>query len=690
MLRGKKWLAHAPIAITVLVIAVATIRSVTSLLGHAGAVLDDSYIHFEYARAIAEGHPFRYQAGEPVSTGATSALWPMLLAPFYLIGFHGDSLMWAAWLLSFAALGLLAHEAILMTKPLAGNAAAAGAGAMVLLFSGHIWCAASGMEVVPFAWVMTRTLRKAAEWSEKKSSNEPPNSNRDFWELVILGWASFLFRPEGAIAVVVVALVFAVYSRSAKLAFRARDIAIALAVPVATLFFLRLATGHASTSTASVKLLWGNPYYAGAAFTDALVGNLRVFFGTLLEGQVWSAEFIPAGALPFAVAGLIATALLGQQQKKPVRAALVILFALTMLAPCAYVTFLWNRLRYLWPFATGWLIGLACLARVAGDFLSMLKPSWRIATPLIAGIFAGVFGSKITGVIDDVANSASGIDRQHVLLGKWAKENIPAGARIGVNDTGAIAYFGDHPTFDVVGLTTPGEGKYWVAGAGSRFEHYEKLRETSPERLPSYFIVYPQWMACDAVLGPELFEATVTDATILGGQTMGVYEATYALLGSGELSWTAPMEKYFDDVDVADLESEAAHDYQLLGAHDGEQIVRTSLTPDGRTVADGGRTNRMREKFSASIFGGAHRKVVVRLESEHAAHVTMLVNDREIGSISDLGGGEWEELSFDVPDGVDYGDRAQVELRADNYITTFHYYFFADQSGPRFMPPGTE
>jgi hypothetical protein len=276
------------------------------------------------------------------------------------------------------------------------------------------------------------------------------------------------------------------------------------------------------------------------------------------------------------------------------------------------------------------------------------------------------------------------------LLGKWAKENIPAGARIGVNDTGAIAYFGDHPTFDVVGLTTPGEGKYWVAGAGSRFEHYEKLRETSPERLPSYFIVYPQWMACDAVLGPELFEATVTDATILGGQTMGVYEATYALLGSGELSWTAPMEKYFDDVDVADLESEAAHDYQLLGAHDGEQIVRTSLTPDGRTVADGGRTNRMREKFSASIFGGAHRKVVVRLESEHAAHVTMLVNDREIGSISDLGGGEWEELSFDVPDGVDYGDRAQVELRADNYITTFHYYFFADQSGPRFMPPGTE
>jgi hypothetical protein len=672
-MRGKKWIPCAPIAIAVLVIAFATTRAVTALLGHAGATLDDAYIHFQYARAIAEGHPLRYQAGEPISTGATSALWPMLLAPFYLIGFRGEAIVWAAWLLSFGALGLLAHEAIQMTKPLAGNAAAAGAGAMVLFFSGHIWCAASGMEVVPFAWVMTRALRKAAEWSEKKSEE---NSSRDFWELVILGWASFLFRPEGAIAVIVVALVFTVFWRSRRIILRARDAAIALSVPIATLFFLRFATGHASTSTASVKLLWGNPYYAGAGFTDAVVANLRVFFGTLLEGQVWSAEFIPAGALPFAIAGLIATALLGAQHHKPLRAALIILFALTMLAPCTYVTFLWNRLRYLWPFATGWLIGLACLARVAGDFLSHFKPSWRIATPLIAGIFAGAFASKISGTIDDVANSASGIDRQHVVLGKWTKENIPPGARIGVNDTGAIAYFGDHPTFDVVGLTTPGEGKYWVAGAGSRFEHYEKLRETSPEKLPSYFIVYPQWMACDAVLGPEIFEATVTDATILGGQTMGVYEASYALLGSGELSWTSPSEKISDSLDIADLESEAVHDYRLLGAHDGEQIVRASLTPDGRTIADGGRTNRMREEFSATIPPGTNRKAIVRLESAHAAHVSMLMNDREIGSISISGDGEWEEISFDVPDG-DLGARTKVELRADNVVTTFHYFFYA-------------
>ena len=72
------------------------------------------------------------------------------------------------------------------------------------------------------------------------------------------------------------------------------------------------------------------------------------------------------GAWVFALAGLGAVVVLGWRTRTPWRAAGVLLIALTMFAPCFYVTFLWNRLRYLWPFATGWLIGLACLARVVG------------------------------------------------------------------------------------------------------------------------------------------------------------------------------------------------------------------------------------------------------------------------------------------------------------------------------------
>jgi hypothetical protein len=58
--------------------------------------LDDVYIHFQYARALAEGHPFRYNPDQPATSGATSLLYPALLAVGYLLGFQGERLGWWA------------------------------------------------------------------------------------------------------------------------------------------------------------------------------------------------------------------------------------------------------------------------------------------------------------------------------------------------------------------------------------------------------------------------------------------------------------------------------------------------------------------------------------------------------------------------------------------------------------------
>ena len=145
--------------------------------------------------------------------------------------------------------------------------------------------------------------------------------------------------------------------------------------------------------------------------------------------------------------------------------------------PCLYLTFLWNRLRYLLPFATGWLLGVVCLGHVLADAgarlgLGRARALLRLGVPFAA---AGLFAAKLDGVVEDVAQSASGIHRQQVTLGRWVRTALPPDARVGVNDTGAIAYFGERRTFDVVGLTTPGEGRFWKAGPASRFEHYERL-----------------------------------------------------------------------------------------------------------------------------------------------------------------------------------------------------------------------
>lgn len=86
-----------PLVAAVAILAAFAISAVLRRVGHAAAALDDAYIHFQYARALAEGHPMRFQAGEPMSSGATSTLWPALLAPFWALGARDDAIMWPAW-----------------------------------------------------------------------------------------------------------------------------------------------------------------------------------------------------------------------------------------------------------------------------------------------------------------------------------------------------------------------------------------------------------------------------------------------------------------------------------------------------------------------------------------------------------------------------------------------------------------
>src|SRR6185436_5918592 len=48
------------------------------------APLDDVYIHFDFARSIAQGHPFEWIPGNGYSSGATSLVYPFVLAAGYL------------------------------------------------------------------------------------------------------------------------------------------------------------------------------------------------------------------------------------------------------------------------------------------------------------------------------------------------------------------------------------------------------------------------------------------------------------------------------------------------------------------------------------------------------------------------------------------------------------------------------
>src|SRR5262245_35741346 len=72
------------VAVTVSLVFVSSMLMATQ--GHFIPQVVDLYLICQYARAIVEGHPFRYNPGEAPSTGATSLLYTVFLAVPEAIG----------------------------------------------------------------------------------------------------------------------------------------------------------------------------------------------------------------------------------------------------------------------------------------------------------------------------------------------------------------------------------------------------------------------------------------------------------------------------------------------------------------------------------------------------------------------------------------------------------------------------
>jgi hypothetical protein len=621
--------------------------------------LDDSYIHFQFARSFAEGHPFVYSPGTAPVAGATSLLWPLLLALPQLCGVAGTALIPWAWAFGFVALGLLGYESARAAERVTSPRIAWLAGMLVLSFSANTWFAASGMEVVPLAWLLTRCARRAAEWLE--------GDGRRPWELFLLAAVAPAMRPEGVLGTALIALAFAARERGRRRLLGVLALGFSALPPVVYLAF----TGQATQTTTLVKWLPFSPYLTTPALLAQVYSNVQLFWVTLLDGQLWSAAYLPEHSRFIAWLALPSLIFAGQARRANARAGLLVLLGLGILLPTTYDSFLWNRLRYLWPFAAPWLIGLVALSDQLGEIAALWRPALGALRYLLVAGCGLLLCSKFPFALDDLALSSSAISSQHVELGTWAKQALDRAAPIGVNDTGAIAYFSGHPVFDIVGLTTVGEARYWSAGAGSRFEHYERLPRAA---LPRYFIVYPEWFAIPQLLGECLQERTV-HATILGGQTMLACVADYALLGSGEQPGNPEFWRRvpLDSLDVADLESEAEHHYALLPATQMDDIVVTN-----GIAVDGARRNRQRDSFRLELSPGA--RLVARLGADAPLSVSVRAGGRLLDSWT-VSRPAFDEHALTLPHDLARGP-AQIEVRAQNgSFSAAHYWVYEATPG---------
>jgi hypothetical protein len=686
--------------IAVTPVALLCVGRVLQQAGEPALPLDDAFIHLQYAQRLADGHWFSYAPGDGYSSGATSLLWPVALSPFLAAGVDGLQAIWVVW-----ALGALAHagvavETFRLAAGLAGRLAGWFAAGMCVVFGAFAWFAYSGMETVAFSWLLCRCARVAADLCE---SPAPTRGRRN--EVLLLGLLAPLLRPEGAVGSLIATLaLWQCWRRSPRRWARKSQLALAalpLAGPLVVPAMHWVLSGSPTSSTAQVKWLALDPYVDTAGFAAATWAQAHFLWTNLLQGGPWTVIFLPQGFGFMVLGGVLAVVLLGtrmgrrslgtrgacvvQRSRNLVwRASFVVVIVLATMIPCTYGTMLWNRVRYIWPFAPAWFVGIACLGCVLGCWAARLRPALGAVTPAVLGALVASLALKLPWATFDLAQSARAVALQQVELGRWAAV-LPTDARIGVNDTGAIAYLSKRPVFDVVGLTTPGEARYWVAGAGSRFEHYERLDE---ERLPSHFIVYPHWMACPPVLGVELHRRTVLSQSILGGPTMVAYEARYDLLDSGARPFSqGRWGELLDELDVADLESEQAHGYVLGVTTAADNVAVMWPTRDGRVVADGGRFRRRTDEFLLSLPAGMEATLVMRVVAPGALEVH--VDGRSMGEAQAVDaspdhtagadGSIWTEVAIDLPPlAASPGPRRQLMVRptAHDPYGSFHFWLF--------------
>jgi len=187
--------------------------------------------------------------------------------------------------------------------------------------------------------------------------------------------------------------------------------------------------------------------------------------------------------------------------------------------------------------------------------------------------------------------------------------------------------------------------------------------------LPNFFILYPPWFALPDLLGPCLTERTV-HATILGGETMVACSADYSRLRSGERPsliefWPQPVR---DVLDVADLDSEAAHGYALLPASQGDDVLLSN-----GVLLDGARLHRTHESFRLNL--APRGRLVTRLGAEQPLLVTLRIGGRQVDRWT-VRRPDFEDRVVSLPADLPAGT-AELTISAENgSFSALHYWSY--------------
>lgn len=697
-MRSKTWISSemkhsvGPIVVLALAVLVGCLFVGTNLYYNRGdlsdnginisAPLDDTFIHLQYGRQIGEGEWFRYNDGDPVSTGASSFLYVLVLGGAHFLGISGGHLLAFAIILGAGLLVLAALLGYELGRSLAGERAGLWGGALIAANGAFAWGATSGMEVALFSVLILGTLLAfLRELSSERFLLTP-----------ILAALTALTRPEGLLFALVItgAVVFVLLrslSKTRPYSFR-RSMAVLyaflpIAAGVAQYTFYRIATGSSVQNGVLAKSLLYEPVFYPTEVLDAVFQNLTTLNLFVLTG-LEPGNYLFPGTILFCVLGTLYLALEDARYRTFAVAsgtALVVAMSSTALLGLPGAPWGWHHYRYLLPFFPPTLV----FAVVGFYSLGTLnRKTWLPEALAGSAVLCSLLGLPVWAAT--TGGNSLQIKEQQVSIGYWIQENLPPGARVGVNDVGAMRYYGGHPTVDLIGLTTNGLALPSRNGLGSLYEALEKMPE---DKRPDYFAIYPTWFPgfeASGVLDQEIARFSLSSrpetAGIVGGSEVVVYRADWSLARSGETFRGEGTVR--DTLDVADLGSEREHDYEMrmpLIGLEPANLLTQKRSPDGEVILDGGRELPGAEEFTITGLSPNRPVDVVMRTSSAPFTLQVQADGKDLGEwVFQPSGSGWQEATFTIPAQSVLSGSLRLRLSPSRDAplethTAYHYWF---------------
>jgi len=510
----------AVVSIGLLAIALYWGSELYLLSGASGFALDDSWIHLQFARNLADGAGLAYNPGELV-TGSTAPLWTGLISVFTLL--PGNPVVWiklfgaALFLLSLIELLRLA-ELLTLSRGLSMLVVT-----LTALTAWLLWSALSGLEIPLFVLLSITGVRLHVQ--------ERLNPERAPLSLAILA-ISVLARPEGFLLLAAGVLDRLLQWRRdaegglilGRLAVGdvLRGLAWAMVIILPTLLVFSWIGGSVLPTTFGAK----------SSGVRSLLPNARYLYTIL------NIFFAPHALLALASLGgvLVMIERLGGDRDRGLLPALWFVglpLAYSTMSPPGTPTLAGNFGRYYFPlFPFCILLGVIGLERA----LATLGPRLRVGIltiPLRSLLLLAVLWPTARDFVTGVGRytqTVMNVEDSDVRMAHWLADRVPAEAVLGVNDIGALKYFLPNEVVDLAGIIHPEVQTYMAEAGAEGRDRREGVRRFLEERRPDYLVIFPNWfpeLTQDGEAFRELYRMEIPANVTMGGDTLVVYSTPW-------------------------------------------------------------------------------------------------------------------------------------------------------------------